>query len=104
MLALNQIAEALPTSEQPLKKQIYTYKGGELLGVGLRRGVGLPEQVTRTQTKIIVVTGEIDVTTATHSYRLERFDTFDIPENEAYTIYGVFDAIFLILIRKKLKS
>ncbi len=104
MLALNQIADALPTSEQPLIKQIYTYKGGKLIGIGLRGGVGLPEQLTLLQTKIIMVTGEIDLTTATHSYRLERFDTFDIPVNVTHTILGVYDAIFLLLVRKKLKA
>lgn len=101
MLALNQIEEALATSEEPLVKQIYNRAGKQLLGVGLRKGVELREQVAPVQTKIMMIKGEIDLNTATHSYRLERFDTFDIPIEVVHTIVGVYDAIFLILRRHK---
>jgi len=99
MLALNQIAEALATSNEPLVKQIYNRAGKKLLGIGLRSGVELPEQVAPAQTKVIVIKGEIDVNMATQSFRLERFDSFDMPLNVAHTIVGVYDAIFLLLLR-----
>jgi len=48
----------------------------------------------------MVIKGEIDFNTATSSYRLERFDSFDIPSETKHSIMGVFDAIFLLLLRK----
>ncbi len=55
------------------------------------------------QGKIMVVQGEIDFNTCTNSYRLECFDSFDIPEGKIQSIVGVFDAIFILLMEEKNK-
>lgn len=101
MLVLNQIESALVTSEQPVIEQIYDLASKKLLVIGLRNGLALAEQWYDGQAKVMVVKGEIDLNTATHSYRLERFDTFDIPANMLHTIVGMYDAIFLLLIREQ---
>jgi quercetin dioxygenase-like cupin family protein len=101
MPVLNQISEALANSEQPLVKQIYDKAGKKLLAIGLRSGVALPEHIASGKAKLMVVQGEIDFNTETHSYRLERFDSFDIPEDVKHSVVGVFDAIFLLLLRDK---
>jgi hypothetical protein len=85
-------------SDEPLIKQIYDKAGKKLLAIGLRRGVELPEHMALSKAKLMVVQGEIDFNTATQSYRLERFDSFDIPAEVAHTIVGVIDAIFLLLL------
>ena len=98
MIELNDMAEAITFSNEPLIKQIYDKSGKKLLAIGLRHGVTLPEDVARAKAKLMVVQGEIDVNTATHSFRLERFDSFDIPKDVKHTIVGVFDAVFLLLL------
>ena len=87
-------------AKKPLIKQIYDKAGKTLFVIGLRRGVELPENLTNSKAKIMVVQGEIDFNTATSSYRLERFDSFDIPPDVKHSVVGVFDAIFLLLLRK----
>ncbi|MDB9954051.1 hypothetical protein OAD49_00635 [Flavobacteriaceae bacterium] len=100
MLVINEISESLSESKKPLIKQIYDKAGKTLFVIGLRRGVELPENLTNSKAKIMVVQGEIDFNTATSSYRLERFDSFDIPPEVKHSVVGVFDAIFLLLLRK----
>ena len=100
MLVINEISESLSKSKKPLIKQIYDKADKTLLVIGLRRGVELPENLTTSKAKIMVVQGEIDFNTATSSYRLERFDSFDIPPDVKHSVVGVFDAIFLLLLRK----
>ncbi|MDA9056561.1 hypothetical protein N9K49_01780 [Flavobacteriaceae bacterium] len=100
MLVINEISESLSESKKPLIKQIYDKAGKTLFVIGLRRGVELPENLTNSKAKIMVVQGEIDFNTATSSYRLERFDSFDIPPDVKHSVVGVFDAIFLLLLRK----
>lgn len=103
MPVLNQIAEGLITSTKPLIKQIYDRSGKKVLAIGLKRDVVLPEHMAPGKAKIFVIQGEIDLNTSTHSYRLERFDSFDIPENELHSVTGVYDAVFLLLIRQPTK-
>ncbi|PPK96516.1 hypothetical protein LY01_00337 [Nonlabens xylanidelens] len=98
MLILNEMSEALASSKEPLIKQIYEKAGKKLLAIGLRRGVELPEHIAQEKAKLMVVQGEIDFNTATHSYRLERFDSFDIPKDIKHSVVGVFDAVFLLLL------
>ena len=100
MLVLNEISEALSKSEEPLIKQIYDKEGEKLLVIGLRSNIELPEYKTSWKGKLMVVQGEIDLNTPTHSYRLERFDSFDIPVDVKYSVVGIFDAIFLLLLGK----
>ncbi len=100
MLVLNEISESLSKSNEPLIKQIYDNAGKTLLAIGLRRGVEMPGHLTSSKAKLMVVQGEIDLNTATNSYRLERFDSFDIPGDLNYSVEGVYDAVFLLLIRK----
>jgi len=100
MPVLNKIAEALKTSNEPLITQIYDKAGKKLLAIGLRHGVALPEHVTIAKAKLMVVQGEIDLNTDTHSFRLERFDSFEIPTDLKHTVVGVFDAVFLLLLGK----
>ncbi len=100
MLILNEIADVLASSDQPLVKQIYDKAGKKLLAIGLRHGVELPAHSTSTKAKLMVVQGEIDLNTNTNSFRLERFDSFDIPTNVKHSVVGVFDAIFLLLVGK----
>lgn len=104
MLVLNEISEVLPKSHEPLIKQIYDKAGYTLLAIGLRRGIELPKYAVPSKAKLMVVQGEIDLNTATHSYRLECFDTFDIPIDVEHSIVGVFDAIFLLLVGKTQQS
>jgi len=92
MLVLNEISESLSKSKKPLIKKFYV--------IGLRSGVELPENLTTSKGKIMVIQGEIDFNTATSSYRLERFDSFDIPQGVQHSVVGVFDAIFLLLLKK----
>ncbi len=100
MQVINEISESLSKSKKPLIKQIYDKAGKTLFVIGLRRGVELSENLTTSKAKIMVIQGEIDFNTATSSYRLERFDSFDIPSETKHSIMGVFDAIFLLLLRK----
>ena len=104
-MTLNEISESLANSEKPLIKQIYHKAGKKMLAIGLPSEVELPEHVASSEAKLMVVQGEIDFNTETHSYRLERFDSFDIPANIKHSVVGVFDAIFLLLLRepKKMK-
>ena len=100
MLVINEISESLSESKKPLIKQIYDKADKTLLVIGLPRGVELPENLTTSKAKIMVVQGEIDFNTATSSYRLERFDSFDIPSSLKYSLVGVYDAVILLLLRK----
>ena len=100
MQVINEISESLSKSKKPLIKQIYDKAGKTLFVIGLRRGVELSENLTTSKAKIMVIQGEIDFNTATSSYRLERFDSFDIPSETKHAIMGFFDAIFLLLLRK----
>ena len=100
MLVINEISESLSESKKPLIKQIYDKAGKTLFVIGLRKGIELTDPATTSKAKIMVVQGEIDFNTTTSSYRLERFDSFDIPSNLKYSVVGVFDAIFLLLLRK----
>ena len=104
MLVLNKISESLSKSKKPLIKEIYDKAGKKLLVIGLRSGVELPENLAHSKAKIMVIQGEIDFNTATSSYRLERFDSFDIPQDVQHSVVGVFDAIFLLLLRKPKKN
>ena len=104
MLVINEISESLSKSKKPLIKQIYDKADKTLYVIGLRSGVELAEHQTTSKAKIMVVQGEIDFNTATSSYRLERFDSFEIPTNTKHSVVGVFDAIFLLLLRKTNKN
>ena len=59
-MPLNQISESIATSDKPLIKQIYHKAGKKMLAIGLRSGVELPEHVTVSKAKLMVVQGEID--------------------------------------------
>ena len=72
----------------------------KLYVIGLRSGVELAEHLTNSKAKIMVVQGEIDFNTTTSSYRLERFDSFEIPSDTKHSVVGVFDAIFLLSFKK----
>ena len=100
MLVLNEISESLSKSKKPLIKKFYDKADKKLLVIGLRSGVELPENLTTSKGKIMVIQGEIDFNTATSSYRLERFDSFDIPQGVQHSVVGVFDDIFLLLLKK----
>ncbi|MFD1063985.1 hypothetical protein ACFQ1Q_12075 [Winogradskyella litorisediminis] len=100
MILLNEISEALPKSNQPLVKQIYNKAGKKLMAIGLKSGVALADHIAAGKAKLMVVQGEIDFNTETDSYRLERFDSFEIPEDVKHSVVGVFDAIFLLLIKE----
>ena len=100
MLVLNEISELVSNSEKPLIKQIYDKAGKKLLAIGLRRGVELPAHITLEKAKLMVIQGEIDFNTATDSYRLERFDSFNIPKGVSHSVIGVFDAVFLLLLKQ----
>jgi len=104
MLIINEISESLTKSKIPVIRQIYNKAGKTLFAIGLRRGVEFPESLTLSKAKIMVVQGEIDFNTATSSYRLERFDSFEIPTNVKHSLVGVFDAIFLLLTKKPNES
>ena len=91
-------------AKKPLIKQIYDKAGKKLYVIGLRSGVELAEHLTNSKAKIMVVQGEIDFNTTTSSYRLERFDSFEIPSDTKHSVVGVFDAIFLLLLRKSNKN
>ncbi|MDX1463575.1 MAG: hypothetical protein R3359_11000 [Marinirhabdus sp.] len=103
MLVLNDIAFNLDQGEQPVVQRIYNYGGKQLLAIGLAKGVAFEQSYVATKAKIMVVQGEIDVNTASHSYRLERFDSFELPR-EPFTIIGVFDAVFLLMVHKVTKE
>tara|TARA_B100001146_G_scaffold213216_1_gene213363 strand:- start:2665 stop:2979 length:315 start_codon:yes stop_codon:yes gene_type:complete len=96
MLVLNDIVFNLTQKKSPVVQKIYDHRGKQLIAVGLAHGATLHQYQSSPKTKIMVVQGEIDVNTETHSYRLERFDSFDVPE-EPYSITGVFDAVFLLM-------
>ena len=100
MLVVNEISESLSKSKKPLIKEIYDKRDKKLLVIGLRSGVELTEKLTLSKAKLMVIQGEIDFNTATSSYRLERFDSFDIPTDVQHSVVGVFDAIFLLLLRE----
>lgn len=100
MLVLNHIAETLATSEKPVIEQIYDKEGKKLIAIGLKKGVEFPEHVAPAKAKLMVVQGEVDFNTETRSYRLERFDSFDIPMDIKHAVVGVDDAVFLLLLGK----
>ncbi|MGJ8667272.1 MAG: hypothetical protein ACSHW7_12960 [Patiriisocius sp.] len=97
---LNQISNAIPHSNSPIIKPIYDKGDKKLLAIGLCKGVTFPEHMALSKAKILVVQGEIDFNTATHSYRLQRFDTFEVPVKLKHSVLGVFDAIFLLMLFK----
>lgn len=100
MLVINQIAENLTSSDQPIIQQIYNRDGKKLIAIGLKRDAIFPEHITNTKSKLLIIQGEVDFNTETKSYRLERFDSFNIPKEEKYTVVGFIDAIFLLFIGK----
>ena len=104
MLVINEISESLSESKKPLIKKLYDKAGKALFVIGLCKGVELKEDFRSCQAKIMVIQGEIDFNTATSSYRLERFDSFDIPLKVKHSVVGVFDAIFLLLLKKSNKT
>lgn len=104
MLVINEISESLSESEQPLIKRIYDKADKTLFVIGLRSGIALPENLTISKAKIMVVQGEIDFNTSSSSYRLERFDSFEIPLEVKHSVVGVFDAVFLLLLKKSNQS
>jgi quercetin dioxygenase-like cupin family protein len=97
MHVLNEIAEALANSEKPVVKQVYNHDDTKLIAIGLRKGVELSEHVAPGKAKLMVIQGEVDFNTDTRSFRLAQFDSFDIPEDVAHSVIGVYDAIFLLL-------
>ena len=104
MHVINEISESLSESKKPLIKKLYDKAGKELFVVGLCKGVELKQDFRGSKAKIMVIQGEIDFNTATSSYRLERFDSFDIPLEVKHSIVGVFDAVFLLLLKKSNKT
>mgnify|MGYP001571191612 FL=1 len=103
MLVLNDISQALAKSDTPIIEHIYCKDGKKLSAIGLRSGAEFLDFIPSLQGKIMVVQGEIDFNTCTNSYRLECFDSFDIPEGKIQSIVGVFDAIFILLMEEKNK-
>ena len=57
MLVLNEISESLSKSKKPLIKKFYDKEGKKLLVIGLRSGIELPENLTTSKAKIMVIQG-----------------------------------------------
>lgn len=96
MVVLNELFEDVTLSERPLVRTLYDKHHMTTLAIGLKRGVVLPEHSTSSKAKLMVLEGEIDFNTATASYRLARFDSFDIPIDELHWVEAYSDAIFIV--------
>ena len=96
MMLINNIALQIKKSKEPVVRQIYALAHKSLQVIGLGHGVTLDQALKVDKAKLLVIQGEIDFNTASQSYRLERFDSFEIPKNVDHQIVGVFDAIFLL--------
>lgn len=100
METLNEIAQALSTSNKPVIKQIYNQEGQKMIAVGLKKGVVFPEHLAPAKAKLMVIQGEVDYNTETENFRFESFDTYDIPMKVRHSVVAFYNAIFLVLFGK----
>lgn len=104
MEVLTEISEAISGSDKPIIKQIYSKNGQKMLAIGLRKGITFPEHTAPSKAKLMVVQGQIDFVISTDRKKLERFDSYDIPQEVKHSVVGVEDAIFLLLLGKPQES
>lgn len=97
MVLLNELFEDVTLSTKPLTRILLDKHGINILAVGLKKGLLLPEHTTPVKAKLCVLDGEIEFRISNKTIKLTSLDTYEIPVGVLHSVMALSDAIFMVI-------
>ncbi len=96
MTTIEEIAEQIKFSENPVAKSFHTTSDFKVLIFGFKKGMKIVEHKAYHPTKLLVITGELMYHEGKESKKLKQFDEVFIPTEVSHSLSALEDSLLLL--------
>ena len=96
-MIIKEILAELEIKEHPVAKALYKNTGFKVLVMAFKKDMLLKEHKANLPTKLVVIKGEVIYKSETTEQFLSCYDEFEIPVNEAHSVYAKEDSLCLLI-------
>ncbi len=96
-MILKKIVSELESAEKPVGKMLRKGNDFQVLAIGFKKGMILPEHTTQLPARLVVIKGEVEYHCNHSSTTLELYDEYEIPVDELHWVKANEDSMIIVI-------